>query len=282
MALAWLSAVCCSVFPEHAELPVSSSSSSAGGSDSGGGHAGTTTAGSPGAGTGAALVAPGGAPGSGGTELVASGAPGVDGGAGGGESASGGAGGMTGECASRDLTVSVAFDTWIDSAQIRETHATDASLSVAAAPDERRALVQLVLPASDGAELVRASLVLQLEQDADATGAARVLALHQLSREIGANTSWRNYTNKKWDVAGGDFGAERARVTLPASASNDARVSFDVTELVQENASAQPVTLSLVVLEVGPRPPASAELAFTSLEGDASRAAALLLSHCEP
>ena len=95
-------------------------------------------------------------------------------------------------------------------------------------------------------------------------------------------TSWRSYTSgKKWNTPGGDFGPEIARASVPAMTS-EGTLTFDVTDLVREHATAGPTTLSVVILEIQAAPTAPSELAFTSLEGDASKAPALLLSDCEP
>jgi hypothetical protein len=149
-------------------------------------------------------------------------------------------------------------------------------------PRERRTLLRLTLPAlSDGAVLNQASLVLKLEANADSTRAARRLGLHQLDQPVGVDTTWRDYSNKKWITAGGDFGPELARATLP-SFTSEAELGFEITDLVQASSSVAPVTLSIVILEIEPAPPAPAELAFTSLEGDASKAPVLRITYCEP
>lgn len=175
----------------------------------------------------------------------------------------------------------VELDTWIDEADPRTSFVADNSLFVRGVPDERRALLQLTLPAASGDALIEASLTLRLKTNADAGKSARVLGLHQLTREIGADTSWRNYSNKKWDLAGGDFGDEVARATLPAATSED-RLAFDVTALVRDVSTSSSSVLSMVILEIGPAPALPSDLAFTSIEGNASRAPALLLSYCEP
>jgi hypothetical protein len=179
------------------------------------------------------------------------------------------------------MTLAIELDTWIDEANPRQSFVTDTSLLVRGVPNERRALLQLTLPAASDGALKQASLTLHLETNPDASQRVRVLGLHQLSQEVGSETTWRTYSNKKWEVAGGDFGAEVARATLPA-ATVDGPLSFDVTELVRETTTTSSTTLSMVILEIDPAPALPSELAFTSLEGNASESPALLLSYCDP
>lgn len=159
---------------------------------------------------------------------------------------------------------------------------SDASLLVEGAPRERRVLLQLALPAANSdAELIEAALLLTLGDNADVTRSARLLGLHQLTREVGPSTSWRSYSNKKWDTAGGDFGPELTRTSLLAGQTSS-EVVFEITELIRSLESAASTTLSMVILEIGAAPAAPAQLAFVSMEGDASKAPLLRLSYCEP
>jgi len=195
----------------------------------------------------------------------------------------GGAGGEAPRCDVSQVTASLGLDTWIDSARRKVSSPDDVALSVVRAPDERRALLQLELPAVDGAaELVGASLTLHLESNADVAAGARQLAVHLLELPIDAKASWVNATkNTKWTTEGGDFAAELASLTLPPG-STDATLTFDVTALLRSSLTAAPVTVGLVVLEIGAAPPPPAELAFTSSEGDASKSPRLVLTYCQP
>jgi len=274
-------------------------SSGAIGSGDGGASVTGGGTGTAGAGAGKEASSSGGGGGAGGAPDAPGGGPPADagtsgsgaGGSGAGGSGAGGSGGTGAlgtsgagpDCGTpTEVTLKVDFDTTIMAAEPRTSFASDGALSIAPAPDERRILLQLALPAtSPGSSVERATLELNLESNADALKRARTLGLHRLTREVGPATTWRNYSNKKWDLEGGDFGPELARAKLPAS-SSEGTLSFDVTELVQSSVSTTAVTLSMVILEIEPAPAAPAELAFTSLEGDASKAPALLLSLCQP
>jgi hypothetical protein len=274
--IALLSLGSCSVFPDHAELVATSGSggaeatagsSAAGGSGSSGPANGANGAGAANAGGGKGK---GGKPNSAGPDAAG------DGGVGGGAGVA-----AMGDCSGlREVTQKIEFDTWIDFAQPRSGFADDPRLLVCGVPDEQRALLQVVLPASAQA-VAQATLQLHLEANADVTQSVRLLGLHQLTQQVSSKTTWLNYSTRKWDTEGGDFGPELARATLPASTS-ESTLTFDVTELVRGLSGSTAVTLPLVVLEIDAAPPAPAQLAFTSNEGDATQAPTLLLSYCEP
>jgi hypothetical protein len=274
----------CSVFPDAATLPTLPPST-AGVANAGGVGGGDdpSPAGAPGAGV-AGLPDAGGSPPTGG--VSGGGSAALPAGAGGVDMASAGAGSEPPLCNDpRQVIVPMAFDTWIESAKPKQSHGSDLDLLVVGAPDERRALLQLMLPAhDDGEALLGAQLTLHLKANSDAGGAARQLGLHRLTREVGSNTTWDNYSSgasRKWTTPGGDFGPELARLSVPA-ASTEAVLSFDVTELIRSTQSPTPVTLSVVVLEIGSAPAAPADLAFDAVEGDASVSPQLSLSYCAP
>jgi hypothetical protein len=181
--------------------------------------------------------------------------------------------------------VPVALDTWIEAARPKQSHTTDPELFVAGATDERRALLQLTLPAHTDAEvLTQARLTLHLKANADASGSARELGLHRLTREVGSSTTWDNYGNsasRKWTTPGGDFEGELARISLP-SATSEGLVTFDVTEPIRVIQTSMPFTLAVVILEIGSAPPEPSALAFDAVEGDASMIPELLLTYCAP
>jgi len=199
--------------------------------------------------------------------------------------AAAGAGGAS--CANPEQqVVAITADTWIEAAQRGTGHGTDPALSVAGGVAERRALLQLTLPAAAaGKVLSRASLVLHLQADADVTLAPRQLGLHQLQRPVSElHTSWSNYDNggnHRWDLPGGDFGAEISATTLPAGTKSGA-LAFEVTAPILNIIGAAAIPLSVIVVEKGPAPAAPAELAFTSREGDALLVPRLLLDYCDP
>lgn len=198
-------------------------------------------------------------------------------------SVSAGAGGQAPACDQVEVAATLDLDTWIDEVSRKTSWPDDPVLSVVGSPGERRALLQLSLPAAPvNAELRGASLRLHLESNADPAARVRQLAVHSLSQSIDADASWTNAVkNRKWSTEGGDFGPQRAELMVPEGASN-VTVAFDVTDLVRGAVGATPVSLSLVVLEIGVVPPAPAQLAFTSSEGDASNAPRLSLTYCEP
>jgi hypothetical protein len=187
--------------------------------------------------------------------------------------------------APQQRVIRLTADTWIDAAKPSTTHGNDGQLFVVGGAGERRALLQLTLPeAAAGAWLIKASLILSLESNADATSAERRLALHRLSRSFVENrATWLNFGNGvdgEWDTPGGDFGLlELAGAVLPAKTAQDS-LTFDLTDGLRKVFTEQAVPLSLVVLEVGSVPPASAELAFTSRDGDAGPS--LVIDLCPP
>jgi hypothetical protein len=281
VGLAALVAASCAVFPDRADLPLQASgaagSAHTGGQSSKGdggagrdsmpAQAGSDVAGQP----DAAGTSLGGAPdapvaGAGGTELGASGAAG--------EPAV-----CTGPV---QRIVPIDLDTWISSRRQTTGYSGDATLSVVGAPDERRAMLQFTVPVpNDGNLLTHAELTLRLQANADATSVSRLLGLHRLSHEIDSKTTWKKFSNgsQNWDTSGGDFGVELARASVPAGTS-EATLTFDVSEEIR--GSSAPVTVSVVILEIGAAPAAPAELAFGALEGDASKAPQLILTYCEP
>jgi len=283
--LAALVAASCAVFPDRAELPLQVSGA-AGSAIAG---AASTTAGSGGA-SGESTRAQAGAdmagqPDAAGTSL--GGAPDVltGAGAGGTEPAAAGAGGAEAAACVREVEVSVPidFDTWISSSDQNQGYPDDATLSVVGAPSERRAMLQFTIPvATDGKVLAKARLTLHLQGNADATSASRLLGLHRLTHPIDSKTTWKKYSDgaTNWDARGGDFGAELARASVPPGIS-EASVSFEVAGQFSGDSSA-PLSVSIVILEIGPAPAAPSELAFGALEGDASQAPQLILTYCEP
>jgi hypothetical protein len=182
--------------------------------------------------------------------------------------------------------VLVTADTWIDENKPSNTHGTDKHLSlVGGAGVEQRVLLVLSLPVRPaGVELVKATLLINVEGNADASLSARQLGLHPLTQAFNANrATWVNYDNggsKKWTTAGGDFAAEVATATL-ASSSATGVLSFDLTAAVEMASGSQPVPLPVIILESGNVPMAPAELAFGSAEGDAS-GPSLVLEYCQP
>lgn len=275
-----MSVTSCSVFPDQAVLPAESDggNNAVGGQGAGGAGGGAAGEGRGGQGGTSSRAGAAGDP-----NLGSAGEGGATGagGEGGGGVAPGGTGGGSGACLhSRDVALPIDFDTWIDQLEFRQAFADDTALFVRGAPNERRAMLKLTLPAASDA-LLSATLALHLEANADVSQGARVLGVHQLAQEVGASTTWRNYSNKRWDTEGGDFGGEVARATLPAGTSQGT-LAFDVTDLVRDRAASGVTTLSMVILENEAAPASSSELAFTSLEGDASSAPMLLLSYCQP
>ncbi len=280
--LAAVYAASCAVFPDEAVLPAASDNDLGGGGN--GAVAGSSSeAGSPIAtsGVGGGLVDYGGGSG------LAGAADAGNGGAGGViEPSEGGAGG-TGivPCADPQQTVViVSEDTWIGSAKDVVTHGDDVQLFVDTGADERRMLLWVNLPAvPDGAWLLKATLILNLESNADVAQAERRLGLHLLSKSfVEGKATWVNFSNgnNRWAMPGGDYGAILARATLPAGSSSGP-LSFDVTTPVAMAYAAAVVPLPLIIREVGLLPAAPAALAFTSAEGDASQPS-LLVEYCLP
>jgi hypothetical protein len=280
--LALAGAFSCSVFPDEATLlPAAGAASGAAGGGSvlpsgglGGDGGDPTPLGGVGASEGGSLALGGaGAPplGLGGVPDVLGGAP-------------GGAGAPA--CASPQTLVGLATaDSWIEAAKPNAVHGNDKALSVVSGGQERRALLQLALPAVPmGAVLLRARLALHLESNLGPGLAARELAVHLLEQEvIEARASWNNWgtAGKTWTNLGGDFGPALSGSSVAAGVS-EANLTFNVTKTVAEALSAQAPGLPFIIVETSAPPPGPAELAFTSREGDASGAPLLIVDYCEP
>jgi hypothetical protein len=266
----------CSVFPDEATLP--SAVAGVGGS-SVLPQAGAVAEGGDTAARGGGGAALGGALSSAG---AGAGAPPL-GGAG---SEAGGAGGAA-PCDNPQQTVAeVTADTWIEAAKPMTGHGADEVLSVVGGGQPRRALLEVTLPAPGAsAVLLSATFELHVTANADTGLPRRQLRLYRLEHPVleGRATwnKWNNGSDGDWTKLGGDFGAAVAEATLPAGAA-ESTLTFDVTELVRSTFVTTPVPLSLILLEISAPPPAPAELAFTSREGDASRVPKLILEFCEP
>jgi hypothetical protein len=270
----------CSVFPDEATLPNAAAGAPVGGGSvipvggAGGEGADSTALGGVGAtGAGTTSVAGGGAEG-GGSPLGVGGA------------ADGGAGGAVACVAPLQHVITVTADSWIEFAKPATTHGNDAMLSVVGGGQERRALLEVTLPAATaGAVLLKASFVLHLQANADVGLARRQLRLHRLAQQVvEGRASWNKFDNGSkgtWITPGGDFGPAIAQGPVPAGTA-DGTLTFNVTAAVRNAFAATPVPLSLILLETSAPPPAPAELAFTSSEGDASGIPALILEYCEP
>jgi len=281
----------CSVFPDEATLP-----GAAGAASAPAGAAGVAVGGSsevPAGGVGGEGVEPTPVAGAGGAQ---GGAPTVGGaggappqGMGGRADELGGAAGEAGApaCASsQELVGEVTADTWIEAADPDATsHGDDETLSVVGGGQERRALLQVSLPAvPSGAVLVHAKLFLHLQSNADTSRVARQLRVHLLTHEVlEGRASWSHFGNgnRTWAVKGGDFGATLDKESLKAGTAEGV-IKLNITEAVAQALAAQVTSLPLIVLEEGSPPPAPADLAFTSREGDASGMPALILEYCEP
>lgn len=274
-------AVGCSVFPESAVLPVESGGGSAGEpSDDGGAPVGEAGDGGrrPNPGTAGGGAASGGG-GGGGSSVAEAGA--------GGE-AQGGTGGTGATCDSPQfLSLRVLADLWIGSAKPGDTHEGEALIYASGGTDERRTLLGLDIPAPNGAVLVKAELVLTLVSNADVSKAARELELWTLGGENAPDpkhTSWTNWgagNQRRWKDAGADLGLLVAKTQIAADTSTG-RVAFEVTEATRAAFTTERHLAPVVILESGSAPAAPAELAFTSLEGNASGSAVLELTYCPP
>lgn len=261
------------MFPDEAVLPA--------GSPSGGDGAGPSSAGQ----AGEPPLMNGGAAGAGESGGAAGDSPTASGGAGG--TATGGEGGA-GEpsCDQPERrVVGAASDTWIEAKKEAATHGPDKQLFVAGGADERRALLQVNLPAaSDGAWLIKATLTLNLEANEDAMRAARRLSVHRVTQPFVENrTTWLNFNtaDQTWDAPGGDFELQPLGSALLPEETAEGPVSFDVTEALASLVSSQSVPLSLIILETGTLPDPPSALAFTSTEGDASDPS-LVIEFCAP
>jgi hypothetical protein len=275
--LAAAGAFSCSVFPDEATLPSASAGAGGGsvlptGGAAGGDDVGPAPLGGAGAADGGSLSAGG----------AGAGAPplGMAG------SDAGGGGGAPPCTAPQPTVIAVTADTWIEAAKPTIAHGNDDVLSVVGGGQERRALLEVTLPAAMAdALLVKATLALHLQANADVGLAARQLSLHQLEHAvIEARATWNKWDNGakgNWRALGGDFGAAVAQAQVPAGTTNST-LTFDVTEVVGSTLAPTAIPLSLILLETGAPPAAAAELAFTSREGDASGAPTLILEYCEP
>jgi len=179
----------------------------------------------------------------------------------------------------------VTADTWIEAAKPNNGHGSDHTLSVVGGGQERRALFQLTLPAvTAGTVLLKATLSLHLQGNADTRLVRRDLQVHRLGQEITeAHTTWTSYGqgSRNWILPGGDFGPMLAQAAIPAGTSQGP-LAFDLTATLQATVSGQAIPLSLIILESSLPPPAPADLAFASREGDASGIPALILEYCPP
>jgi hypothetical protein len=266
------------VFPDEAVLPGGEAGGPAGGAQAGAASA-------------AGAVAAGGAPSAAGSGALAGepnvgGAPTTMGGA---PDSLGGAatGGAPNDCADpseiiRDATA----DTWIEKATPGAGHGDDGVLHVVGGAEEQRALVQFSLPMRQaGTSLIRATVRLRLQANADVTLAERHLEMSQLEQQVDSQratwSNWGNGASRRWQMAGGDFGLALASATIPAEVAGG-WVSFDVTAAVEEALSpTSAVPFPLIVLEVGDPPTSPSALAFTSTEGDDSEDPELLIEYCE-
>jgi hypothetical protein len=278
LTLIW--AASCAVFPDEAVLPATGSSGLGGG---GGGDGAVAAAGQAGG------VALGGAAGAGELGGAAGEPVAPNGGVGGATNPGGGeagAGGAPPTCVAPEQRVlNIAADTWIDAAKPSTTHGADKQLWVVGGSGERRILLQVGLPAApEGSWLIKATVNLNVESNADVTLAARRFALHRLTQPFVENrTTWLNFDNagKTWAAPGGDFELQQLARADFSEAGTPALLSFDVTEALGSLFSDQAVPLSLIILETGTVPPAPSELAFTSTEGDASDPT-LVIDFCAP
>lgn len=289
-ALALAGAFSCSVFPDEATLPVAAGAAAGDAGATAGnssvvpragnaGAAGVETSAGAGAGPGPDEA---GAPGSGGSTV--GGAP--TGTAGAPEVIAGAAGAGAGACTNpRVLFGQVLADTWIEAAKPKATHGNDNALSVVSGGQQRRALLQLTLPAVPaGAVVLRATLSLHLESNADVDLLERQLTVHLLAQEVSeGRATWEKWGsgNSDWVTLGGDFGPVVGEATL-AAGSATAVLSIDITAPVVQGLAANAASLPFIVLESSAPPPAPADLAFTSTEGDASGIPAFSVEYCEP
>ena len=283
LTLAWTGS--CAVFPDEAVLPNPSVLAGAGGDPTQltGGVGGDPDDARPMAGK-----ATGGTGGVGGKATSGGEAGAPAGGAGGDASNHGGGAGGALEpvCAEPvDQTLSVTRDTWLEQAAQNTNHGSELLVYVVGGGSERRALFQLQLvDVPDGAVLLKATFEASLQQNADTTGEARQLSLQRslhLFDESKAN--WLQFdsgSNGDWAKAGGDLIGARVDATLPAN-SVAGSVSFDVTSMIAA-VFAPNAEVALLVREPNMPPPAPAELAFMSRQGDASLSPKLHLRYCPP
>lgn len=284
-----LAASSCAVFPDEAVLPGAVAVAGSGGTESAGegGLAGHSD------------ISPRAGMSSGGTEMTAgSGGDLSTGGSSGGSAfagaggalletgGAGGAGPEPGNCDAPVLTtVPVDIDLWVNAAKDDTNYGKDKLVYVAGGTDARRTMLQFTLPpAPSVGTLLKAELRLHLESNADTTTAARTLGASVLLHDINqTRTTWLHYgkNNELWNAGGGDLVEELAQGTVPAKTVSGT-VSMDATVALGKRLTSGPVTLAVVVLEIGPTPSSPAELAFTAWEGNASESATLVLSYCQP
>lgn len=285
-SLALAGAFSCSVFPDEATLPATAGAAS-GAAAAAGGSSVLPQAGMAGAPSVQTNAGAGAGPDEAGAPSGGSGLGGAPTGAGGSLEPVAGAAGAGGGACTNPLTLSgdVPADTWIEAANPKATHGNDTWLSVVSGGQPRRALLQLVLPAVPaGAVVVRATLSLHLQSNADVDLAARQLTVHELAQEVQeTRATWEKWSNgnNSWMTLGGDFGQVEAEASLPAGSST-AALSIDITTLVAGALAANVASLPLLVQESSAPPPGPADLAFTSSEGDASARPALSVEYCEP
>jgi hypothetical protein len=262
----------CTIFPDQATLPTAVAGSA--GSATVGGSGGDATDMTPNAGAGGdgrgAAGSEGGAP--------QAGMAGVNG--------LGGEGGAD-ACANPQTLLGLATaDTWIESAKPTTGHGKDAVLVVSAVDGmDERALLDLTLPAVSDKELVlKATLNLHLQANADQMLVARQLRAHSLAHAVvEARATWNNWDGpgNPWQTAGGDFEPAFAEATV-ASGTSEGIVTFDVTAAVRAALAAQATSVRFIVLESGSAPPAPAELSFISRQGLVSGIPALIIEVCSP
>lgn len=283
-----LGAISCAVFPDEATLPASSAGSTSEAGKSSGGTSVLPSGGVSNSEAGTAMLL-GGTSNQGGSLVVQGGAP-IQGGGTAGEAGTptgpGGAGGMPGCDEPQEREVFASADTWIEAAKPSNGHGSDQALSVVGGGQERRALLEFPLPAAvAGTVLLKATLSLHLQANADVGLAERRLQVRRLSQAVSEDrTNWTNWGNggsRKWLTPGGDFGSVLDSARISAGTAEGPLI-FDITATVSEAWSGAAAALPLIVMENGAPPAAPAELAFTSRAGDASNVPTLFLQYCEP
>jgi hypothetical protein len=158
-------------------------------------------------------------------------------------------------------------------------------ISIVSGAAERRALFAIKLPQLPTAtSLSRATFLIHLEANADATLSRRRLGLHSLLRAfVEARASWTNYDkqgNARWSQPGGDFGSEMASAVVPRGVSSG-DIGFDVTSTVQEALDSRLGSLSWIALETTAAPAAPANLSFVSAQGSGVTTPVLVLQYCD-
>jgi hypothetical protein len=278
--LAWVGAIgltcalSCSIFPDEATLPMAAAGDAGAAlvGASGGGGQGTDMTPSAGAGEGGTPGSDGGA-----AQAGMAGTPGM--------AELGGAGGAFACANPQSLLGFPNADTWIEMAKPTTGHGKDDVLVVSAADGmNERALLDLALPAvSDKELLLKATLNLHLEANADQTLVARQLRAHRLAHAVvETRTTWNNWgQGTLWETPGGDFEPAFAEATVPSGMSEGV-VAFDVTAAVRAALAVNETSISFVILEGGSAPPPPAELSFGSRTGLVSGMPALIIESCSP